>query len=90
MKTDLNRCRKELMKIPGVGGKISLYFIDIGIKSIADLRKKNPETLYRKMCKIHGYEVDRCMLYVFHCAVYFAKTKNPNPEKLKWWYWKDK
>jgi hypothetical protein len=24
------------------------------------------------------------------CAVYFAKTKNPDPEKLKWWNWKDK
>jgi len=23
-------------------------------------------------------------------AVYYADTENPDPEKLKWWYWKDK
>ena len=33
--------RKELMKIPGVGDKIALYFWDLGIKSISDLRGKN-------------------------------------------------
>jgi hypothetical protein len=21
-------------------------------------------------------------------SVYFAETENPDPEKLKWWYWK--
>ena len=89
MKTDPKQCRRELMKIPGVGNKIALYFSDIGIKSISDLRKKNPEGLYQKMRERHGYTVDRCMLYVFRCAVYFSETKNPDPEKLKWWHWKD-
>ena len=31
-----------------------------------------------------------CLLYVFREAVYFAENPNPDPEKLKWWYWKDK
>jgi hypothetical protein len=22
--------------------------------------------------------------------VYFAETENPDPQILKWWYWKDK
>ena len=30
------------------------------------------------------------MLYVFRCAVYFAEHEQHEPEKLKWWYWKDK
>ncbi len=78
------------MQIPGVGDKIALYFSDIGIKSISDLTGKDPGDLYRKMCQQQGFSVDRCMLYVFRCAVYFAQTKNPDPEKLKWWNWKDK
>ena len=89
MKVNSSECRKELMQIPGVGEKIALYFSDIGIKSISDLIGKDPEDLYRKMCQQQGFTVDRCMLYVFRCAVYFAQTKNPDPEKLKWWYWKD-
>jgi len=34
---------------------------------------------------------DRCILYVFRCAVYFAETpaNEQNSEKLKWWNWKD-
>lgn len=30
-------------------------------------------------------QVDRCMLYVFRCAVYYEH----DPELLKWWNWKD-
>ena len=33
--------------------------------------------------------VDRCLLYVFRCACYYARTKRPDPQKLLWWNWKD-
>jgi hypothetical protein len=36
-----------------------------------------------------GAHVDRCALYVFRCAVYFASEAKPDPELLKWWNWKD-
>jgi len=34
---------------------------------------------------------DRCLLYVFRCAVYYASTSPElyDIEKLKWWNWKD-
>ena len=28
-------------------------------------------------------------LYVWRLAVYYAENKEKDPEKLKWWYWKD-
>jgi hypothetical protein len=34
--------------------------------------------------------VDRCMLNVFRCAVYYASNDIHDPELLKWWNWKDK
>jgi hypothetical protein len=34
--------------------------------------------------------VDRCVLYVFRCAVYYANNKTHDPELLKWWNWKDR
>ncbi|MBA4318424.1 MAG: pathogenicity locus [Flavobacterium sp.] len=82
---------KELMIIPGVGKSISADLYNIGIKSIADLKGKNPETLYAKSNKHAGMVQDRCLLYVYRCAVYFAETdsKKLNAEKLKWWNWKD-
>jgi hypothetical protein len=83
---------KELTTIPGVGKSIAADLIQIGIKSVADLKGKNPEMLYDDSNKVAGYVQDRCLLYVFRCAVYFAETPEhkQNAEKLKWWNWKDK
>ncbi|MBF0540064.1 MAG: pathogenicity locus [Nitrospirae bacterium] len=81
--------KSELLKIPGVGKSISLDLQDLGIKTIADLKDKNPEKLYEQSNKLKRVVQDRCLLYVFRCAVYFANHENPDPEKLKWWNWKD-
>ncbi len=82
---------KGLTVIPGVGPSIAKDLADIGIRKVSDLRDKNPEILYRKSNRIAGQVQDRCLLYVFRCAVYFAETdgKKRDPEKLKWWNWKD-
>lgn len=80
---------KELQQIPGVGKSISQDLHDLGIRSINDLIGKSPEMLYDALCRQQGGHVDRCVLYVFRCAVYFASATNPNPELLKWWHWKD-
>ena len=81
---------QSLQIIPGVGPKLAKRFSDIGIKDVADLKGKNPELLYSQICAKHGYQVDRCVLYVCKSSVYFAETENPDSEKSKWWYWKDK
>lgn len=81
---------KELMLIPGVGKSIARDLIEIGIHKVSDLQKKDPEVLYHRSNIKRGVVQDRCLLYVFRCAVYFAEAKKHNPEKLKWWYWKDK
>ena len=79
-----------LQKIPGVGKSIAQDLWNIGIRSITDLKGKNPEKLYEESNRFAGAVQDRCLLYIFREAVYFAETDNPNPEKLKWWNWKDK
>jgi hypothetical protein len=81
---------KEFQKIPGVGPSIAQDLWKIGITSIRQLKGKNPELLYNKLCAIEKKHIDRCVLYVFRLAVYFASEKNPDPILLKWWNWKDK
>ena len=81
---------RELMKIPGVGKSIAQDLLNIGINSISDLKGKDPEMLYDKFNQYTGVIQDRCLLYVFRCAVYFATVKVHEPDKLKWWNWKDK
>lgn len=80
----------ELQTIPGVGKRTADDLRLIGIRRVQDLRNKDPEKLYAKLCRRVGKPVDRCMLYVLRCSVYYATRKNPDPEKLKWWSWKDR
>jgi hypothetical protein len=82
---------KELTVIPGVGKSIANDLWNIGIQKVSDLRGYDPEVLYGLSNKFAGTVQDRCLLYVFRCAVYFAETpkENQDKEKLKWWNWKD-
>ncbi|HET8574038.1 MAG TPA: helix-hairpin-helix domain-containing protein [Edaphocola sp.] len=82
---------KELSKIPGVGRSIAKDLYELGIFKIEDLIGKDPEMLYRQSNELAGCRQDRCLLYVFRCAVYFAETPQERQEKnkLEWWYWKD-
>ncbi|MBP2642511.1 MAG: Pathogenicity locus [Firmicutes bacterium] len=80
----------NLERIPGVGKKIATYMWDLGIKSIDDLNGKKPEHLYEQLCEYQGYRVDRCMLYIFRCAVYYASNDEYDVELLKWWNWKER
>jgi hypothetical protein len=82
---------KELMTIPGIGKSIANDLLRIGIRHIAELKGKNQELLFDQSNAVVGVVQDRCLLYTFRCAVYFAETKpsRQNPDKLKWWNWKD-
>ena len=84
-----NKLRQNnLEEIPGVGKTIADDLRSLGILQISDLKNKDPEKLYQKLCSVQG-PVDRCMLYVFRCAVYFVSKKKHDPELLKWWNWKN-
>lgn len=79
----------NLMDIPGVGIKTAEDFELLGINRVTDLKGKDPQELYERLCRIKGQRLDRCVLYIFRCAVYYASQDMHDPEKLKWWNWKD-
>jgi len=89
---DKNQSIKELTIIPGVGKSIATDLWNIGITSLSDLKGKDPELLYELSNRYAGTKQDRCLLYVFKCAVYYAETPidEHDIDKLKWWNWKDK
>jgi hypothetical protein len=81
---------REFLCIPGVGKTTASDLWDIGLRSIGEFRGRDPEELYERLRALRGTEVDRCMLYVFRCAVYYASNMKHDPELLKWWNWRDK
>ena len=78
-----------LEEIPSVGPSIAQDLIDMGITRVSQLKGKDPQQLYDKLCALTGTHQDRCVLYTFRCAVYYASNATHDPEKLKWWNWKD-
>lgn len=83
---------KDLRQIPGVGVSLANDLWNIGIASVVELKGKDPYTLYDLSNAYAGTIQDRCVLYVFKCAVYYADTpkEEHETEKLRWWNWKDK
>jgi hypothetical protein len=81
---------KDLQTIPGVGKSIARDLWNLGFRSPQGLKNQNPEKLYFRHCRQKGVKVDRCMLYVLRCAVYYASHDRHQPQLLKWWNWKDK
>lgn len=82
--------KTDLLTIPYVGKNTKEDLINMGINYVEDLVGKNPEDLYLQDCILKKYQEDKCQLYVFRLAVYYAEHEFYDSDKLKWWYWKDK
>jgi hypothetical protein len=83
----MNRSGPET--IPGVGPSLAAKLTELGYRTPADLESQGPERMYEHLCELRGTAFDRCVVYVFRCAVSYVNDPERDPEKLKWWYWKD-
>lgn len=84
------KTEKEFQIIPGIGKKLSQELLDLGYRKVSELRGEDPEIMYQNLMTLRGHHIDRCVLYVFRCAVYFSSHSKHETELLKWWNWKDK
>ena len=79
----------DFQLIPGVGENMEQHLLNLGYRQINDLKGEDPELMYQRDQKLHGGVLDRCVLYVYRLAVYYADNETHDPEKLKWWNWQD-
>ena len=79
----------ELQKIPGVGARMAGHLERIGCPTLDSRRGRDPEERYRRDCLSQGCQVDRCVLYVYRLAVYYAEHGECPPDRQNWWDWKD-
>jgi len=81
------RCLRDLVSI---GPAMLRDFELLGIRSVAQLARQKPETLYEKLCRVTGKSQDICVLDTFSAAV--AQARNPQlpAEQCQWWYWSRK
>jgi nucleotidyltransferase/DNA polymerase involved in DNA repair len=78
---------RNLGDLVSIGPAMLDDFDLLGIRSVAQLARANPEKLFEKLCRVTGKSMDICCLDVFTCAV--AQARNPRlpAAQRQWWYW---
>ena len=90
IQADKKSVLKAFQQIPGVGPSIANDLWNVGLRSLDDLRKADPDDLYDRACAYQGEKIDRCLLYTFRCAIYYVSHEKHDLDLLKWWNWKDR
>lgn len=78
---------RTLRSLHGIGKKMALDFEMLGVTSVAQLARRNPDALYRQMEAITGGPQDPCVLDTYRCAVAQAKDPELPREQCDWWWW---
>lgn len=78
---------RGLQDLDSIGPAMLRDFRQLGIRTVAQLARRNPEKMYEQLCRITGQSVDICCLDVFRAAI--AQARNPHlpAEQRYWWYW---
>jgi Pathogenicity locus len=70
-----------LTAIPNVGPAIARKLVRLGVGSVDDLRGRDGEELFERLCALDGRRHDPCLLDTFVAAVDYADGRPARP----WW-----
>lgn len=81
---------RQFEDLISVGPAMARDFKLLGVRSVAELAKRDPHRLYRKLERLTGQRQDPCVLDTFCAAV--AQARNPRLEaaQCQWWWWSRK
>jgi hypothetical protein len=79
--------KRQLRDLVSIGPAMLRDFELLGISSVAQLSRRNPEQLYEKLCQITAQAQDICCLDVFSAAVAQARDPHLPLDQCQWWYW---
>ena len=81
------RATRQLGDLISIGTAMLRDFELLGIRSVSQLARQNPQELYEKLGRVAGQHQDICVLDVFCAAVAQARNPRLGAEKCQWWYW---
>ena len=82
-----SRRSTDLGQLSGIGRAMLGDFELLGIKSVAQLARRNPDRLYDQLCERTGQRHDICVLDTLRCAVAQARDPDLPAERRQWWWW---
>jgi nucleotidyltransferase/DNA polymerase involved in DNA repair len=81
---------RRLQDLISIGPAMLRDFAVLGIHSVAQLARTNPQAMYKKLCRLTGEQHDICCQDVFSAAVAQARDPLLPAEQCLWWYWSRK
>ena len=81
---------RQLGDLISIGPAMLRDFELLGIRSVAQLARQNPQRMYARLNRLSGQQQDPCVLDTFRAAVAQARDPRLPVEKCQWWYWSKK
>ncbi len=78
---------RTLSDLISVGPAMLRDFEILGVRSVAQLARRNPQRLYESLCRVAPQHQDICCLDVFRAAVAQARDPRLPAGQCQWWYW---
>lgn len=78
---------QQLKDLRGVGEKMLKDFEMLGVRSVQELKSRDAQKLYDRMCRLMGMRQDPCVLDTYRCAIEQARNPDLPIEQRNWWYW---
>ena len=77
----------QFQQLPNVGPSIATDLLRLGLKSLMDVKKADPEALLKRLERLSGQQ-DPCVGDVLQSVVWNAR--NPAGPERPWWEWSRK
>jgi hypothetical protein len=81
---------RRLADLISVGPAMVRDFALLGVHSVTQLARRDPERLYQELGRMAPQHLDICVLDTFRAAVAQARDPYLPAEQRQWWWWSNK
>jgi nucleotidyltransferase/DNA polymerase involved in DNA repair len=80
---------RQLKDLISIGPAMVRDFELLGVTSVAELARQDPDKMYRKLGRVARQHQDICVLDTFRAAVAQARDPRLPAERCQWWWWSE-
>lgn len=78
---------RRLADLISVGPAMVRDFALLGVRSVTQLARRNPDQLYQQLGRVAPRHLDICVLDTFRAAAAQARDPHLPAEQCQWWWW---
>jgi len=86
----MTKDERRLGDLISIGPAMLRDFEILGVRSVRQLAKEDPEKMYERLGRVARQHQDICVLDTFRAAVAQARDPRLPAEKCQWWWWSTK